>query len=69
MKLIKFSENDTLVMKKKHPCGADTFLVLRAGSDIKLKCCGCERIVTAPREKIEGNVKKVISEFNNVRTE
>ena len=69
MKLIKFSENDTLVMKKKHPCGADTFSVLRAGSDIKLKCCACGRIVTVPREKIEGNVKKVISEFNNGRTE
>lgn len=69
MKLIKFSENDTLVMKKKHPCGADAFVVLRAGSDIKLKCCGCDRIITVQREKIEGNVKKVISEFNHTRTE
>lgn len=50
---------DILVMKKKHPCGDNRMLVLRSGMDFKLRCCGCGREVTAPRSKIEKNVKTV----------
>lgn len=51
---------DKLLMKKKHPCGADTFDVLRIGMDFKLKCTGCGHEVMLPRVKAEKNVKKVI---------
>lgn len=54
--------NDKLKMKKPHPCGADTFLVLRVGMDFKIKCEGCGREVMAPRAKIEKNIKKIIRE-------
>ncbi|MBP3691700.1 MAG: DUF951 domain-containing protein [Clostridia bacterium] len=54
--------NDKLKMKKPHPCGADTFLVLRVGMDFKIKCEGCGREVMAPRGKIEKNIKKIIRE-------
>ncbi|MBQ3816801.1 MAG: DUF951 domain-containing protein [Clostridia bacterium] len=53
---------DKLLMKKKHPCGADTFLVLRIGMDFKIKCTGCGHEVMVPRVKAEKNVKKVIRE-------
>lgn len=53
---------DKLLMKKKHPCGADTFLVLRIGMDFRLKCTGCGHEVMLPRVKAEKNVKKVIRE-------
>lgn len=51
---------DTLLMKKKHPCGADSFSVLRIGMDFKIRCIGCGHEVMAPRVKIEKNIKKII---------
>ena len=52
---------DTLLMKKKHPCGADTFSVIRIGMDFKIRCMGCGHEIMAPRVKIEKNIKKIIS--------
>ena len=56
---------DTLLMKKKHPCGADTFSVLRIGMDFKIRCTGCGHEIMAPRVKIEKNIKKIISSGEN----
>ena len=46
--------------RKKHPCGAASFEVLRVGMDFKIRCTGCGREVMLPRAKIEKNIKKVI---------
>ena len=51
---------DTKKTKKQHPCGANTFEVLRVGMDFKIRCTGCGREVMLPRSKIEKNIKKVI---------
>ena len=51
---------DTLYMKKKHPCGADTFTVLRIGMDFKIRCDGCSHEIMAPRVKIERKIKKIV---------
>ena len=56
---------DTLQMKKAHPCGSKTFLVLRSGIDFKLKCEGCGHEVMVPRVKAEKNIKQVIRENGN----
>lgn len=50
---------DILTMKKNHPCGCNTFLVLRAGVDMKLKCRGCGHEVMVPRVKISRNIKSI----------
>ncbi|MBR1749690.1 MAG: DUF951 domain-containing protein [Ruminococcus sp.] len=55
-------KNDILVMKKKHPCGANRMLVLRSGMDFKLRCESCGREFMIPRSKAEKNVKSVIRE-------
>ena len=52
---------DTLVMKKKHPCGSQEFLVLRIGMDFRIRCAGCGHEVMVPRVKLEKNIKKIIS--------
>ncbi len=52
-------KGDVLLMKKKHPCGADKMLVLRSGMDFKLRCVGCGREFIIPRLKAEHNVKSV----------
>ncbi|MBR6681906.1 MAG: DUF951 domain-containing protein [Clostridia bacterium] len=59
LNILKFDKGDTLVMKKKHPCGSLTFEVLRTGSDVRIKCTGCGHDMTIPRLKLEKNIKKV----------
>jgi hypothetical protein len=49
-------------MKKKHPCGNDTWLILRVGMDFRIKCIKCGRSVLLPRSKFERKVKEIISE-------
>ena len=60
MNIIHFSVNDSLILKKKHPCSSDTFKVLRIGSDIRIFCTNCKRDLTIPREKLEKMIKKVV---------
>ena len=43
---------DELILKKPHPCGEKTFLVLRSGMDFRIRCKGCGREVMVPRLKI-----------------
>ena len=60
--IVKFKQGDTLIMKKKHPCGCNKMTVLHAGSDIKIRCQGCAHDVIVPRIKIEKNIRQVITE-------
>lgn len=53
---------DRLIMKKKHPCGENEFLVLRVGADFKIRCTACGREVMLERVKVEKNIKKVLRE-------
>lgn len=50
---------NVLVMKKKHPCGSDKFLVLRIGADFRLRCLSCGREFMIPRSKAEKNIKQI----------
>ena len=51
---------DILIMKKNHPCGCNTFEVIRSGMDFKLECKKCGHVVMIPRSKAEKNIKSVI---------
>lgn len=51
--------NDRLTMKKPHPCGSFSWVVLRIGMDFKLRCAGCGHDVMLPRAKVEKNIKKI----------
>ena len=50
---------DVLTMKKKHPCGADRWQVLRIGADFQLRCLGCGREVMGARSKFERQIRAV----------
>ncbi|MBR4953794.1 MAG: DUF951 domain-containing protein [Oscillospiraceae bacterium] len=50
---------DKLTMKKAHPCGSSTWLVLRIGADFRLRCCGCGHEVMGARSKFEKNVRNI----------
>ncbi|MEY8763270.1 MULTISPECIES: DUF951 domain-containing protein [Clostridium] len=55
-----FYIGDIVEMKKSHPCGSNKWEIIRLGADIKIKCCGCGRIVMLPRSKFTRNVKKIL---------
>lgn len=57
---LEIAEGDVLVMKKSHPCGQSQWLVLGAEEELRLVCAGCGHQITAPRYKIEKNVRRVI---------
>ncbi len=61
MVIKKFDVGDILEMKKAHPCGSNRMRVLRIGSDIRILCLGCGRDVTVPREKLEKNIRRILS--------
>ena len=62
MKIIKLSLNDTVELKKPHPCGAFNFRVARVGTDIRIICLGCSRDMNIDRIKLEKAVKKIVKE-------
>lgn len=55
-----YAINDSVEMKKAHPCGANSWEIIRMGADIKIKCENCGQIVMMPRKEFERKMKKVI---------
>ncbi|MBE6602317.1 MAG: DUF951 domain-containing protein [Ruminococcaceae bacterium] len=49
--------NDRVQMKKKHPCGGNVFLILRVGSEVRVKCETCARDMTVDRVKLEKSIR------------
>ena len=52
--------DDIVRLRKSHPCGADTWRVVRLGADIGLRCTGCERKVLVPRSKFAKGLKAIV---------
>lgn len=62
VKAVDVRPGDILLMKKPHPCGSKTFLVLRSGMDFKIRCTSCGHEIMLPRLKCEKNIKKIFRE-------
>lgn len=65
MNIVKLSVNDTVELKKSHPCGSKEFKILRVGSDIRMLCLGCGHDMTLGREKLEKAIRKVTPAASN----
>ncbi len=59
--VVALAVGDTVQMRKKHPCGSELFTVLRVGSDVRIRCLGCQRELTLERVKLEKAIRKVIA--------
>jgi hypothetical protein len=44
---------DLVRLRRRHPCGGDTWLVDRLGADIGIRCQTCDRHVLVGRRTIE----------------
>lgn len=51
---------DIVKMRKKHPCGGDTWQVMRIGMDFRIRCQTCGHTLLIPRAKFEKSVKQLI---------
>lgn len=69
MEIIRFAVGDTLILKKKHPCGATNAVVLRVGSEVRMRCTGCGHDMAISRIKLEKHIKKVVSAVDTVSEE
>ncbi|HOA91581.1 MAG: DUF951 domain-containing protein [Bacillota bacterium] len=56
----KFYVGDVVRMRKPHPCGGNTWEVMRVGMDFRIRCLTCDRVVLIPRVKFEKGLKEVI---------
>ena len=59
MEIIRYKTGDIIIMKKPHPCGDKRFIVLRVGSDIRIRCLTCGRDMTMERLKLEKITRKI----------
>lgn len=53
--------DDTVKMRKTHPCGGDVWQVVRLGTDIGIKCLTCGRKVYLQRSRFARQVKTFVS--------
>ena len=51
--------NDTIKMRKPHPCGSYHWKVTRLGADIGLECLSCGRRTMLTRRKLARRLKQV----------
>ncbi len=57
----KFYLGDIVKMKKPHPCGGNTWEVMRVGVDFRIRCLTCQRVVLIPRVKFEKGLKEILT--------
>ena len=59
MKPIKMAVGDRVELKKPHPCKGNSFVIMRVGSDVRIKCETCGHDMTIDRIKLERSIKKI----------
>lgn len=52
--------DDVVVLRKPHPCGGDTWRIVRLGADIGLRCIRCGRRVLVARSAVERDIKRFV---------
>ncbi len=64
-----FDLNDTLRLRKPHPCGSTDWKVVRMGADIGLECLRCGRRILLDRRTLSRRLKLVIPPSVNQKSE
>ena len=62
MPIIPLHPSDRIQMKKPHPCGGNIFVILRVGSEVRIRCESCGRDVTVDRLKLEKAIRRPLTE-------
>ena len=56
---MEYQVGDIVRTKKQHPCGSKLWEITRVGVDFKLKCQGCEHVITLERQKALKIITKI----------
>jgi hypothetical protein len=59
--VLEIKPGDVVRLKKVHPCGGDTWQVVRVGADIGIRCRKCGRRVLLGRSVFERGVRGPVS--------
>jgi hypothetical protein len=51
---------DIVHLRRRHPCGGDTWLIDRLGADIGLRCETCDRHVLIERASLERRILEFV---------
>jgi len=52
--------DDIVALRKPHPCGGDTWRIVRLGADIGLRCLTCGHRVLVERSSVERDIKRFV---------
>lgn len=58
--VVEFRLGDVVQLRKLHPCGGDTWTVVRLGADIGLVCATCKHRVLLERVLLERRMKRFV---------
>jgi hypothetical protein len=58
---VSIAVGDRVVLRKPHPCGSLEWIITRVGTDVGLRCAGCERTVLLTRSVFNKQLKTVIA--------
>jgi len=57
--------NDTVRLRKPHPCGSYEWNIVRLGADIGLECVVCKRRVLLTRRELARRMKAILPKDKN----
>ncbi len=57
--------NDIVQTRKPHPCGGDTWVIVRVGAEIGLRCQTCDHKIFLARSAFERRIKRFITRGNS----
>jgi len=52
--------DDVVELRKVHPCGGDTWRIVRLCADIGVRCAKCGRRVLIGRSELERDIKRFV---------
>lgn len=59
---------DRVRLRKPHPCGGDIWQVTRIGSDIRLRCLTCGRVILLRWEQFRRRLRTVLPREEGMAT-
>ncbi len=54
---MNFEIGQVIKLKKQHPCGSNSWEIIRVGADFRLRCMGCGHQVMLARKLVEKNFR------------
>lgn len=53
-----YQPDQTVTMKKQHPCGGKAWKIVSIGAEVKLQCLTCGRFITLSKTELSKRAKE-----------